>query len=231
MDLTDDCRKLAAQSEHYAKLAESNGQRCENLEKTRQEMEDDLEKLVNENEKLEVLLGDREDELESLRTEYQEIEDKIVNEMQTKVNMLINENDRLGATLDCRNDELSEWKRKYDELEGASSRRIQENEGELYRLKSDLSRLDAAMKQRENRLSELEEFVRDQDRKIKVSQEDLYIEKRTTEDQRSKISLLEPELENTISIKKRLDAELAELRKLYHNSEKKLADSEKENYD
>jgi chromosome segregation ATPase len=170
-------------------------------------MEDDLEKLVNENEKLEVLLGDREDELESLRTEYQEIEDKIVNEMQTKVNMLINENDRLGATLDCRNDELSEWKRKYDELEGASGRKIQENEGELYRLKSDLSRLDAAMKQRENRLSELEEFVRDQDRKIKVSQEHLYIEKRTTEDQRSKISLLEPELENSISIKKRLDAE------------------------
>jgi chromosome segregation ATPase len=194
-------------------------------------MEDDLEKLVNENEKLEVLLGDREDELESLRTEYQEIEDKIVNEMQTKVNMLINENDRLGATLDCRNDELSEWKRKYDELEGASGRKIQENEGELYRLKSDLSRLDAAMKQRENRLSELEEFVRDQDRKIKVSQEHLYIEKRTTEDQRSKISLLEPELENSISIKKRLDAELAELRKLYHNSEKKLAESEKENYD
>jgi predicted RNase H-like nuclease (RuvC/YqgF family) len=116
-------------------------------------------------------------------------------------------------------------------LEGASSRKIQENEGELYRLKSDLSRLDAAMKQRENRLSELEEFVRDQDRKIKVSQEHLYIEKRTTEDQRSKISLLEPELENSISIKKRLDAELAELRKLYHNSEKKLAESEKENYD
>merc|ERR1712187_356744 len=105
-----------------------------------------MEKLLAENEKLETLLNDREDELESLRSEYQEIEDKIVNEMQTKVTMLINENDRLGATLDSRNDELSEWKRRFDELEGVSSRKIQELEGDLYRHKSDISRLESALK-------------------------------------------------------------------------------------
>jgi len=42
-----------------------------------------------------MLLNDREDELETLRSEYQEIEDKIVNEIHTKVNMIINENDGL----------------------------------------------------------------------------------------------------------------------------------------
>jgi len=98
-----------------------------------------------------MLLNDREDELETLRSEYQEIEDKIVNEIHTKVNMIINENDRLSATLDTRNTQLSEVKREYDDLDSNSSRKIQDLEGELYRVKSDRERADSALKQREKR--------------------------------------------------------------------------------
>jgi len=48
-----------------------------------------------------------------------------------------------------------------------------------------------------------EEIVRAQDKKIKNSQEELYLEKRTCEELKSRISILEPELENTLSMKKR----------------------------
>jgi chromosome segregation ATPase len=164
-----------------------------------------------------------------MRGEFGEIEDKVENEMSVKVNMMINEVDRLGATLDLRNDEISKWKKKFDELEVGNSRQVQDLEGAVYRLKSELSRLESALKQRESRLNELENIVRTQDVRIKECQDENWYLKKDNEAYANKVSVLEPELENSKSQKKRLDVELGEMKKDIHSIAKRVEESENDN--
>ena len=188
-----------------------------------------MRKLVEENGKMERLLGEREDELEGMRGEFGEIGDKVENEMSVKVNMMINEVDRLGCTLDLRNDEVSGWKKKFDELEVGNSRQVQDLEGAVYRLKSELSRLESALKQRESRLNELENIVRTQDVRIKECQDENWYLKKDNEAYANKVSVLEPELENSKSQKKRLDLEIGEMKKNIHSIAKRVENSETDN--
>jgi chromosome segregation ATPase len=119
-----------------------------------------VDRLYSENLNLETLLISREDELHTLREHYTEIQDTVENEITTKITMMVNENDRLSQTLDIRNEEISNWKRKYDELDSEMGRKNTDLNGELYRLNSDLLRVENGLKGRESRLAELEGLVR-----------------------------------------------------------------------
>jgi chromosome segregation ATPase len=108
--------------------------------------------------------------------------------------MMVNENDRLSQTLDQRNEEISNWKRKYDELDSETGRKNADFDGEIYRLKSDLLRVENGLKGREVRLGELEGVVRVGDKRFKEVQEELWEGRREWDEVRGRLGVVEGEL-------------------------------------
>lgn len=108
---------MATENERLTLNNEEKSAKFENIESFRLELESDIKKVIEENERLENVIWDKDQQIESLQDNFAKSEIKLTGEMQAQLNNLTSANERINAELESKFKEVANWKKVYDEVD------------------------------------------------------------------------------------------------------------------
>lgn len=228
-ELGNEIRLLATENERLTLNNEEKSAKFENIESFRLELESDIKKVIEENERLENVIWDKDRQIESLQDDCAQSEIKLTGEMQAKLNSLTSANERINAELESKFDEVADWKKVYDEVDHSlklkevsfakSMERENLLENETKQVKSEkISLSDALSKvKRENltlesALHEYESEMENLKRCLNETTRDVKSREHTVEEQETLLLEIRIKLESLQATLKSRDTEDARLR-------------------